>query len=97
MAIPSFLFNCQQATLLIERRADEPLPMATRTQLWAHLRLCPYCRRYEFQSDLIAKQARLAAVASLPPNLTLPAAIRARLRELLAATAASDSGPVEDD
>ncbi len=85
MPIPSFLFSCRQATLLIERQAAGPLPTATRAQLWAHLRLCTYCRRYEFQSDFIARQARPAAGAMVPPHVVLPAAARARLQQLLAA------------
>ena len=89
--MPSFLFNCRQATLLIERRADGPLPTATRAQLWAHLRLCPYCRRYELQSDLIARKARPAAM--VPSHLVLPAAARARLQQLLAAAAPSAATP----
>ncbi len=63
MSIPSPLINCQQATLLIERRADEALPPKNRALLWCHLHLCPYCRRYEFQSGLIARQAKAAAAA----------------------------------
>lgn len=100
MSIPSFLFNCRQATLLIERQADGHLPIASRAQLWTHLRLCTYCRRYEHQSNLIARQARLAAEAMVPPQLVLPAAARARLQQLLAAatlpSAAPASHPAKD-
>ncbi len=83
MSIPSPLFNCQQATLLIERRADEALPPKTRAQLWAHLRLCPYCRRYSVQSPFLARQAKAAAEAFVPADLTLPGAARRRLQHLL--------------
>ena len=79
---PSPLFNCQQATLLVERRADAPLPVRPRVQLWAHLRLCPYCRRYALQSARIAHAARPAAEAAVPANLALPAAARARMQRL---------------
>ena len=82
-SIASPLFNCQQATLLIERRADELLPVKIRFQLWAHLRLCPYCRRYETQSALISRQARTAAEARVPVDLMLPAAARARIQRVL--------------
>lgn len=88
MSIPSPLFNCQQATLLIERRADEPLPVKTSAQLWAHLRLCPYCRRYSFQSPFIARQAKLAAEAAGALEVQLPASLRSRLQQLAAAHAA---------
>lgn len=81
--IPSPLFNCQRATLLIERRADEVLPAKTRFQLWAHLRLCPYCRRYKVQSAFIARQAKAAAEARVPADLLLPAEARARIQRVL--------------
>ncbi len=83
MSIPSPLFNCQQATLLIERRVDERLPLKTRAQLWAHLRLCPYCRRYSVQSPFIARQAKAAAEAVVPADLALPVAARRRIQQLL--------------
>ena len=83
MPIPSPLFNCQQATLLIERQADEVLPIRTRAQLWAHLRLCPLCRRYAFQSPFIARQAKVAAEARVPADLALPVAARQRLQAVL--------------
>lgn len=85
MSIPSPLFNCQQATLLIERRADEVLPSKTRIQLWAHLSLCPYCRRYAQQSALIDRQARAAAQARVLSNVQLPAPARARIQRTLEA------------
>lgn len=83
MSIPSPLFNCQQATLLIERRADEVLPVKTRLQLWAHLRLCPYCHRYAFQSPFIARQAKAAVEAVVPPDVVLPVAARRRIQRVL--------------
>ena len=88
MSIPSPLFNCHQATLLIERRADERLPLQTRVQLWAHLRLCPYCHRYAFQSLFIARQAKAAAEAVVPTDTVLPAAARRRIQLALDSHAA---------
>lgn len=85
MTISSPLFNCQQATLVIERRADEVLPLKTRVQLWAHLQLCPYCRRYSVQSPFIARQARAAAEAVVPTDLALPVAARRRIQQALEA------------
>lgn len=84
MSIPSPLFNCRQATLLVERRADEALPHQARVQLWAHLRLCPYCQRYAVQSMLLARQAGLTAAAlAASADVTLPQPARARLQLLL--------------
>lgn len=67
----------------MERRADEPLPLKTQGQLWAHLRLCPYCRRYALQSARLARAARPAAEATVPANLALPADARARIQRTL--------------
>ncbi|WP_375417575.1 hypothetical protein [uncultured Hymenobacter sp.] len=89
MSISSPLFNCQQATLLVERRADEVLPINTRVQLWAHLRLCPYCRRYEVQSALIARQAKIAAQTRVVTEAALSASARARIQQVL-----DTSGPL---
>lgn len=83
MPIPSPLFNCRQATLLIERQADEVLPLKTRVQLWAHLRLCPYCHRYAFQSSFIAREAKTAAEAVVPADVVLPVAARHRIQRVL--------------
>ena len=83
MAIPSPLFNCQQATLLIERRADETLPSRTRVQLWAHLRLCPQCRRYAFQSTYLNRLAVAAALREESTSTILPAPARQRIQALL--------------
>ena len=91
MPVSSLFINCQLATLLIERRADGLLSAGTRGQLWAHLRLCRNCRRYEFQSGLIARQARALAAAQ-PLRLVLPAAARVRLQHLLAAAYPADPG-----
>lgn len=92
MATPSPLFNCRQATLLIERRADNALPLLTRARLWAHLCLCPHCRRYTLQSPLIARQAKAAAEARVLADLALPAAARAHWQRVLASrSAATDS------
>lgn len=81
-------FNCQQATLLIERRADEILPAQTRALLWAHLQLCPNCHRYEYQSRFIAQLAK-AAAESQTATVTLPAEARERLQLLLEAKTGS--------
>lgn len=93
MPIPSPLYNCQQATLLIERRADAALPLKTRVQLWAHLHLCPYCKRYAFQSQFIARQAQGLATATLPVETVLPPAARARLQTLVDAHGTAGMAP----
>jgi predicted anti-sigma-YlaC factor YlaD len=102
MRILSSPLNCQQATLLLERRADQALSLPLRAQLWAHLRLCPYCRRYEHQSQLLSQQAKPAA--AVPAALALPEATRRRLQQVLGARPAPgtpndlrEAGRVEEE
>lgn len=54
----SALFNCNEATLLIEKRAEQPLTLWQRLCLWIHLSMCSLCNRYARQSPLIAALAR---------------------------------------
>ena len=67
MLLPSFVRDCRTATRLIERRAAATLQPAERLRLWAHLRLCVYCRRYQAQSQL------LTHLAPRSPELFAPA------------------------
>ncbi|SMB87192.1 hypothetical protein SAMN00120144_1501 [Hymenobacter roseosalivarius DSM 11622] len=72
--------SCQQATLLIEQRADAPLARADHNSLWLHLRYCPYCNRYARQTALISRLAQAAAAADQPG---LSAEARQRIRQRL--------------
>lgn len=78
MATPLPRFNCQQATLVVERCADDALPFNDRARLWAHLRLCPYCRRYVLKSPLIGRRAKAAAEAHVSADVALLAAAHGR-------------------
>ncbi|QKG56964.1 hypothetical protein GKZ68_10190 [Hymenobacter sp. BRD128] len=79
--LPAFVRDCRTATRLIERRADAALAPGERLRLWAHLHLCVYCRRYQAQSQLLARLARGLA----GPPAPVPEAWLARWRAQLAA------------
>ncbi|SDY60439.1 anti-sigma factor family protein [Hymenobacter psychrophilus] len=78
----SALFNCNEATLLIEKRAELPLSPTERASVWAHLSMCVLCRRYARQTVLVAQ---LAQHLGQPEASTeeLPAKTRARLEQLV--------------
>ena len=76
--------SCQQATLLIEQKADNALPATDRNSLWLHLRYCPYCSRYAKQSPLLAQLAK----ASAERRAGMPNAARERLQQHLTAALA---------
>lgn len=56
------MLNCQQVTRLIEVKAEQQLSWGTLLAMRVHLRLCVLCRRYQQQTYLIARVARLPSV-----------------------------------
>lgn len=47
--------NCKEATLLIEQKAEKPLPPILWLKLKYHQMKCKVCAYYETQSRLLAK------------------------------------------
>jgi predicted anti-sigma-YlaC factor YlaD len=81
--LPAFVRDCRTATRLIERRAATALAPAERLRLWAHLRLCVYCRRYEAQSALLARLAPRLARPTAAPTEAQQAQWRAQIADAL--------------
>ncbi|GAA3990848.1 hypothetical protein [Hymenobacter antarcticus] len=54
----SAFFNCNEATLLIEKRAEQSLTLVQRLSLEFHLLMCVLCRRYARQTAVVAQLAR---------------------------------------
>lgn len=81
----SALFNCNEATLLIEKRAELPLSPTERASVWTHLRMCVLCRRYARQTQVMAALAnRLARPDAVGgPDDTLPAELEQKLGQLI--------------
>ena len=79
------LITCQNATMLLEQQADQPVPKLLGVSLWLHLRYCPYCNRYAKQTVLIAEWARTSAAARATAGPVLSDAAKMRMRERLAA------------
>ena len=70
------MLNCQQVTRLIEIKAEQPLSWGNLLAMRVHLRLCVLCRRYQQQSYLIARVARL-------PGAQNPVRLREDFKEQL--------------
>lgn len=79
------LITCQNATMLLEQRADQALPKLFRASLWLHLRYCAYCNRYARQTVQIAEWARASAAARAGVVPGLSNAAKERMRERLSA------------
>ena len=71
--------------MLLEQRADQPVPKPLGATLWLHLRYCPYCNRYAKQTVLIAEWARASATARATAGPILSEAAKERMRARLAA------------
>jgi hypothetical protein len=82
------IISCQQATLHIERQADDALSATERNSLWLHLRYCPFCTRYAQQSLLLSQLVK--AAAARPAQL--PAEARHRLHQRLSTALEKDAG-----
>ncbi|MFC6224940.1 hypothetical protein ACFP2F_16955 [Hymenobacter artigasi] len=89
----SALFNCNEATLLIEKRAELPLSPTERASVWAHLSMCVLCRRYARQTQVVARLARRLGQpdATGGPDETLSPELAQQLDQLI--RQAGHSGP----
>ncbi|WP_143310121.1 anti-sigma factor family protein [Chitinophaga vietnamensis] len=45
--------SCKDATMLVEKRLQQPVSFIERMGLALHLLICKYCRRYAKQSSII--------------------------------------------
>jgi hypothetical protein len=52
------MLNCKEASQLVSRQLDEPLPLGRRIELRLHLLLCVACRRFEQQAALLREAMR---------------------------------------
>ena len=52
------MLNCKDASHLVSRQLDEPLPLARRLELRLHLLFCDACRRFERQTALLREAMR---------------------------------------
>lgn len=54
-ALKKIIYNCKQATFLIEKRISGKITAAEALQLQVHLAGCSICRTYQKQSMLIVR------------------------------------------
>lgn len=63
---------CKEATMLVEKQLQHPLPFMQWIGLKMHLLMCVLCRRYEKQSkaiDRYLKELTLEEATTLPEEL----------------------------
>ncbi len=75
-----FQMNCQQATVLVERKLASGISLWDSLRLRWHQRLCAVCKNYEDQSALIEKWLQ----QSEKPVFKLPAETKAMVKKKIA-------------
>lgn len=50
------IYSCQEATLLVVKKAEIELSLMQRIRLWMHLQMCAACKRFNLQNEWIDKQ-----------------------------------------
>jgi hypothetical protein len=79
------LLTCRDAAPLLSRAIDQALAASERAALRVHLWICPSCRRYRGQLDLIRRVVSSYGVNTLEVGLKpLPEDAKARVRLELA-------------
>nr|MBB6150349.1 hypothetical protein [Mucilaginibacter sp. SP1R1] len=67
------IYNCKQATLLIEKKQVKSLTFRETIELRIHLAGCTFCKLYSKQSSMINKmvqQLYIDSIQTTPPTLT---------------------------
>ena len=60
------IIPCTQATFLISKREEHALTLREKFQLFIHLLICEFCRKFQKQTRIISREAkRLGSPESL--------------------------------
>ena len=65
------IYNCKQATFLIEKRETGRLTLRERFELRIHLLGCRFCRLYKKQSRTINQMVQTLFKSSMQPGIKL--------------------------
>lgn len=78
------MLTCKDATALVSRSMDSPLPWRQRMALRVHLALCRLCNRYERQLRVLRRAVRLLDESGTTRDgPSLSAEARARMERTL--------------
>jgi hypothetical protein len=65
------IYNCKQATFLIDKKAIKPLNLRERIELRIHLYGCSFCRLYKKQSRMINEMVQELFRSSMKADIKL--------------------------
>jgi anti-sigma factor RsiW len=76
------LLPCTEITERLSNAFDRPLSTRERLEIWLHLRICDFCRRYAAQLNFLrdALRRREETVVLRSPPATLPPEARQRMK-----------------
>lgn len=75
------IYNCKQATFLIEKKSISRLSFREVIELRIHLYGCSFCRIYNKQSRVINDMVQRLFSSSIQKNITLDDAFKKELQE----------------
>jgi hypothetical protein len=75
------IYNCKQATLLIEKKELGKLSFREAIELRIHLHGCSFCRLYKKQSHVINKMVQELFKSSMQDSVKLDDTFKQNLRE----------------
>jgi hypothetical protein len=75
------IYNCKQATFLIDKKATSRLSLRERIELWIHLYGCSFCRIYKKQSRMINEMVQELFRSSTKPEIKLDENFKNELQE----------------
>ena len=79
--LKKIIYNCKQATFLIDKRAIKPLTLRERIELRIHLYGCSFCRIYKKQSRIINEMVQELFRSSKEPNVKLDEGFKKELQD----------------
>jgi hypothetical protein len=79
--------RCTEITERLSNAFDRPLSAREWIEVWLHLKICDFCRRYAAQLDFLEKALRRRKVTTIlrPPPATLPREARQKMKAVLEA------------
>ena len=79
--LKKIIYNCKQATYLIEKKSVAGLSFREAIELRIHLFGCSFCRIFNKQSHIINNMVRQLLKSIEPPNIKLDENFKKELQE----------------
>ncbi len=75
--------GCDEVTRLVSESQERPLTRWERSRLWAHYKICDWCRRYQQQLELLGRLTREAGTRPASDTRQLSPGAKEKLHRAL--------------